>query len=190
MPRLPALLDALQRLPQPLRAHRRPRPDGHDGQGAATLTRDEQDRVVDECFQCKLCYVKCPYIPGQSEWAIDFPRLMLRARATRHAEHEVGRRYHLTTSAMARTDLVGALGSRMASVANAATAKPGSLVRKVMEKATGVSSVRLLPPFAAAALLHLVPQAPPGARRPGARVGPRSSPAVWSSTRTRASART
>ncbi len=49
---------------------------------------------------------------------------------------------------MARTDLVGALGSRMASVANAATAKPGSLRRKVLEKATGVSSVRMLPPFA------------------------------------------
>jgi len=117
-------------------------------QGAASLTRDEQDRVVDECFQCKLCYVNCPYIPGQSERAIDFPRLMLRAAATRHAEHEVGRRHQLTTNALARTDLVGALGSRMASVANAATAKPGSLRRKVMEKASGVSSVRLLPPFA------------------------------------------
>jgi len=122
--------------------------DGHDDQDAAALTRDEQDRVVDECFQCKLCYVNCPYVPGQSERAIDFPRLMLRAAATRHAAHEVGRRRQLTTNAMARTDLVGALGSRMASVANAATAKPGSVRRKVLERATGVSSVRLLPPFA------------------------------------------
>jgi glycerol-3-phosphate dehydrogenase subunit C len=122
--------------------------DRHDDQGAATLTRDEQDRVVDECFQCKLCYVNCPYIPAQSEWAIDFPRLMLRAGATRHAEREVGRRRRLTTNTMARTDLVGALGSRTASAANAAIDKPGSLRRKVMEQVTGVSSVRLLPPFA------------------------------------------
>ncbi|HEX6786011.1 MAG TPA: 4Fe-4S dicluster domain-containing protein, partial [Acidimicrobiales bacterium] len=86
--------------------------DRHDEQDAATLTRGEQDRVVDECFQCKLCYVNCPYIPGQSEWAIDFPRLMLRAGATRHADSEVGRRRRLTTNVMARTDLVGALGSR------------------------------------------------------------------------------
>ena len=42
----------------------------------------EQDQVVDECFQCKLCYINCPYVPGQHEWAIDFPRLMLRAEAT------------------------------------------------------------------------------------------------------------
>jgi Fe-S oxidoreductase len=43
---------------------------------------------------------------------------------------------------------MGKLGTRMASVANSLTAKPGSLVRKAMETATGVSSVRLLPPFA------------------------------------------
>ena len=35
-------------------------------------------------------------------------------------------------------------------------AKPGSLVRKVVEKTTGVSSVRLLPPYATAALHHVV----------------------------------
>jgi glycerol-3-phosphate dehydrogenase subunit C len=122
--------------------------DRHHEQDAATLTRGEQDRVVDECFQCKLCYVNCPYIPGQSEWAIDFPRLMLRAGATRHAESEVGRRRRLTTNVMARTDLVGALGSRMASVATVAIDKPGSLRRKAVEQVTGVSSVRLLPPFA------------------------------------------
>ena len=49
---------------------------------------------------------------------------------------------------MARTDLLGKLGSRAAPLANAVAAQPGSLVRKVMEKATGVSSARLLPPFA------------------------------------------
>jgi len=47
------------------------------------LTKAEQDQVVDECFQCKLCYINCPYVPGQHEWAIDFPRLMLRAEAMR-----------------------------------------------------------------------------------------------------------
>jgi Fe-S oxidoreductase len=36
----------------------------------------------------------------------------------------------------------------VSSVANGLTAKPGSLLRKAMEKATGVSSVRLLPPYA------------------------------------------
>ncbi len=57
--------------------------DRHDDQDAAKLTKAEQDQVVDECFQCKLCYLNCPYVPGQSEWNLDFPRLMLRADAMR-----------------------------------------------------------------------------------------------------------
>ena len=46
------------------------------------LDAADQDRVVDECYQCKLCYVKCPYVPPH-EWQLDFPRLMLRALAVR-----------------------------------------------------------------------------------------------------------
>ena len=37
-------------------------------------------RVVDLCYQCKLCYNHCPYTPPH-RWQVDFPRLMLRARA-------------------------------------------------------------------------------------------------------------
>ena len=55
--------------------------DGHDGEVSA-LSPAERDRVVDECYQCKLCYVKCPYVPPH-EWALDFPRLMMRVRANR-----------------------------------------------------------------------------------------------------------
>ena len=44
------------------------------------LTADQHKRVVDECYQCKLCYVICPYTPDQQqEWRIDFPQLMLRS---------------------------------------------------------------------------------------------------------------
>jgi len=122
--------------------------DRRDDQDAAKLTKAQQDQVVDECFQCKLCYVNCPYVPGQSEWSIDFPRLMLRAGATRYATKDVGRRERLTTSLLGHTDLMGKLATRSSALANTVTAKPGSMVRKVMEKTTGVSSVRLLPPFA------------------------------------------
>lgn len=44
---------------------------------------DKKDywKVVDECFLCDLCYqVKCPYVPPH-EWNVDFPHLMLRAKA-------------------------------------------------------------------------------------------------------------
>ena len=53
---------------------------------AGRLTPAQQDRVVDECFQCRLCLANCPYAPGMHELAIDFPRLMARARAMRHAD--------------------------------------------------------------------------------------------------------
>ena len=125
--------------------------DRYDDQDAGRLTPAEQDRVVDECFQCKLCYVNCPYTPDLHEWALDFPRLMLRADAMRHANHQVPLRQRLTDNAMGRTDLVGktvTLRPQVAGLANKVVGSPGSFTRKVIEKATGVSSVRMLPPYA------------------------------------------
>jgi glycerol-3-phosphate dehydrogenase subunit C len=120
-----------------------------DDQDAGLLTPAEQDRVVDECFQCKLCYVNCPYIPELHEWALDFPRLMLRADAMRVDTGQTTVRARVTNQVMGRTDLIGSVGSRMASIANRAiTANDGSLIRKAMSKVIGVSSVRLLPPYA------------------------------------------
>lgn len=38
-------------------------------------------KVVDQCYLCDLCYLtKCPYVPPH-EWNVDFPHLMLRAKA-------------------------------------------------------------------------------------------------------------
>ncbi len=122
--------------------------DKHEDQDAAKLTKAEQDQVVDECFQCKLCYINCPYIPGQHEWALDFPRLMLRADAMRHATGQLPARKKLTTNVMGRTDLVGKVATVAAPLANRATAKPNSLVRRAIEKTAGISAERLLPPFA------------------------------------------
>jgi glycerol-3-phosphate dehydrogenase subunit C len=115
--------------------------DGHDGEVPA-LTTDEQDKVVDECYQCKLCYVKCPYVPPH-EWQLDFPRLMLRAAAIR--KH--GRR-SLADQVLGRTDLLGAVNTRMSPLVNAATRARGSAVRKVMERTVGLAAERVLPPYA------------------------------------------
>jgi Fe-S oxidoreductase len=123
--------------------------DRHDDQDAGRLTPAQQDQVVDECFQCKLCYINCPYTPDVHEWALDFPRLMLRADAMRHANHQVSLGSRITDAVLGHTDLLGKAATLAAPAANAVLgAKQGSLVRKVMEKATGVSSVRLLPPYA------------------------------------------
>lgn len=123
--------------------------DRHEDQDAGRLTPAQQDQVIDECFQCKLCYINCPYIPELHEWKLDFPRLMLRADAMRHSTKQIGARDRLTTEVMGRTDLMGKLATTTAPVANKVVAAPaGSFVRKAVEKVTGVSSVRLLPPYA------------------------------------------
>ena len=123
--------------------------DRHEDQDAGRLTPAQQDQVVAECFQCKLCYVNCPYIPGLSEWELDFPRLMLRADAMRHANKQVSLRDQMTNQFLGRTDFVGTVSSVAAPVVNKVVgAKPGSVIRKVIEKTAGVSSVRLLPPYA------------------------------------------
>ena len=123
--------------------------DQFEDQDAGRMTPVQQDHVTDECFQCKLCYVNCPYTPGQHEWALDFPRLMLRASAMRNANGQVSVRNKITTAMLGRTDALGKVATSTGSLANKVLgAKQGSVIRKVVEATVGVSSVRLLPTFA------------------------------------------
>jgi Fe-S oxidoreductase len=123
--------------------------DRHDDQDSAKLTDQERFQVVDECFNCKLCgELNCPYTPGKHEWALDFPRLMLRAKATQHATGTKTLRTKVTDQALGRTDAAGKVGSALSAVANKVVTAPGSTPRKVLEKATGIASERILPPYA------------------------------------------
>jgi len=123
--------------------------DVHDDQDAGLMTPAQQDHVIDECFQCKLCSLNCPYTPNQHEWALDFPRLMLRANAMRRENGQVSLRNKLTTTVIGRTNAIGKVAISMGVVTGVVMgAKPGSLIRKVVEKTAGISSVRLLAPFA------------------------------------------
>ncbi len=108
------------------------------------LSPEQHRHVVDECYQCKLCYVICPYTPDQhQEWVVDFPRLMMRSLAIQHDEgHGPGRNARL----LARTDLQGRVASALAPVVNLSMGlKPA---RAAMEKVTGISKVRMLPTYA------------------------------------------
>jgi Fe-S oxidoreductase len=117
--------------------------DDHDG-AVDALTTAEQDRVVDECYQCQLCYLKCPYTPPH-EWELDFPRLMLRATAVRKRQQKG---VDVTDQFLGRTDLLGRVSAAAAPLVNKMTGKPGSLSRRLMEKTTGIAAQRLLPPYA------------------------------------------
>ncbi len=123
--------------------------DQRDDHDAGRLTSTQQDQVIDECFQCKLCAVSCPYTPGRHERALDFPRLMLRAQAMRHATGQVSLRRRVTSQVLSRPDLIGTVANLAAPVANQVVgAKRGSLLRQAVSAVTGVSAVRLLPLFA------------------------------------------
>ena len=89
--------------------------DRHDDHDAGRLTPAQQDQVVDECFQCKLCFVNCPYTPGRDELAVDFPRLMLRADGDAPANRPAlpATRGERPTQVLGRTDLVGRLAAAM-----------------------------------------------------------------------------
>src|SRR5438132_3981021 len=64
-------------------------------------------KVVDQCYLCDLCYqTKCPYVPPHP-WNVDFPHLMLRAKAVQFGKGEVGLARKLMTS----TTTVGKLAS-------------------------------------------------------------------------------
>ncbi|HNJ06999.1 MAG TPA: Fe-S oxidoreductase, partial [Plasticicumulans sp.] len=55
-------------------------------------------QVADHCYLCDLCYMtKCPYVPPHP-WALDFPHLMLRAKAVRYRQGEVSLRDRVLTS--------------------------------------------------------------------------------------------
>ncbi|MDH3755808.1 MAG: heterodisulfide reductase-related iron-sulfur binding cluster [Acidimicrobiia bacterium] len=122
--------------------------DDIDDQDSSKMTAAQQDQVVDECFQCKLCYVNCPYIPGQHEWELDFPRLMMRAEQTFRTTSKASVRSRLTDLALGSTDRVGTLNSALAPVVNKALARPGSAPRKLIESTVGISSQRVLAPYA------------------------------------------
>lgn len=115
---------------------------GEHADDVTGLTDAEHEHVVDECYQCKLCYVVCPYTPDQqAEWKVDFPRLMLRSLAIEEREGKVGQSAKL----LARTDLQGKVATTFSGVVNAMN-KVG-VARTMMEKTTGIAKERLLPSF-------------------------------------------
>lgn len=120
--------------------------DRRDG-AVAELTEAEQDRVVEECYQCKLCALKCPYRPPH-EWALDFPKLMLRAQAVRHRARRGRLAERLSEQALARTDLAGTVASAAAPLVNRLVTNPGTIARKAMEAVAGIAADRVLPPYA------------------------------------------
>jgi Fe-S oxidoreductase len=106
------------------------------------LKTEDVKKVVDLCFQCKLCYIKCPYTPGDHDWAIDFPRLMTRAKAQEIKKTGVP----FVDKVLGNPDLVGKIGSASAPLAN--WGNKNLFNRQLMHRVVGIHKDKQLPPFA------------------------------------------
>jgi hypothetical protein len=72
-----------------------------------SVPKAEYGKVVDQCYLCDVCFMtKCPYVPPHP-WNIDFPHLMLRAKAQKFETKGARFRDRLLTS----TDRVGTLAT-------------------------------------------------------------------------------
>ncbi|MDX2418894.1 MAG: Fe-S oxidoreductase, partial [Xanthomonadales bacterium] len=108
-----------------------------------TVPRAAYWDVVDHCYLCDMCYMtKCPYVPPH-EWNVDFPHLMLRAKAVKFKQGNVRKRDRILTA----TDTVGKLAGIpvVAQLVNA-TNKTGA-GRKLLEKVLGVHPDAILPEY-------------------------------------------
>ncbi len=102
--------------------------------------------VVDQCYLCDLCYmVKCPYVPPHP-WNVDFPHLMLRAKAY---QFKAGTMKHpVRDRLLSATDRNGKLATIpvVVQMVNAgAKVKP---LRAIGEKVVGVHREAWVPEFA------------------------------------------
>ena len=99
--------------------------------------------VVDHCYLCDMCYMtKCPYVPPH-EWNIDFPHLMLRAKAARFRKQGASKRDKILSA----TDRVGKLAG-IPVIVNAVNATNRSKSgRKLLEKMLGVHPDAPVPPY-------------------------------------------
>ncbi|MBM4269998.1 MAG: hypothetical protein FJ144_25910 [Deltaproteobacteria bacterium] len=105
---------------------------GHD------LANDEVDEVIDLCFQCKLCYPNCPYTPPH-DWAVDFPRLLLRWKAHRTRREGTPPALKL----LRNPRLIGRVSSLAPALARFGTENRAS--RWMLEKVLGVHRDKELP---------------------------------------------
>jgi len=142
--------------------------DATDTGDAHEVDKHEFGKVVDQCYLCDLCYMtKCPYVPPHP-WNVDFPHLMLRAKAVDYKRGDV----KLRDKFLSNTDALGHLAGIPVITQTVNAVNHTAAARGLMEKALGVDKDAWLPDFAArkfrgAAKKSKVLQAVNGERTPG-----------------------
>lgn len=107
------------------------------------VAKSDYMKVVDHCYLCDLCYLtKCPYVPPH-EWNVDFPHLMLRAKAVKFKKEGARFRDRMLTS----TDTVGKLAGIPVVVSAVNAANQSSAMRKALEKVLDVHPNAIVPSY-------------------------------------------
>jgi len=108
------------------------------------VAKADYAKVTDQCYLCDLCFMtKCPYVPPHP-WNVDFPHLMLRAKAIKYGKGEVGAGEKL----LASTDVHGQLAGIPIVVQAVNAANRAKPVRRLLDATLGVHPDAWLPPLA------------------------------------------
>jgi len=139
------------------------------------VAKDDYWKVVDHCYLCDLCFLtKCPYVPPH-EWDLDFPHLMLRAKAVQFKKKGARPRDRMLTS----TDTLGRLAGIpvVASVVNAVNSN--AQARKLLQKQLGIHADATLPQYSSKTLRKRLGGRKTGVTQPAATESTRGKVALF-----------
>jgi len=107
------------------------------------VKKSDYKKVVDECYLCDLCYMtKCPYVPPH-EWNVDFPHLMLRAKALQFKKGNVKRSHKVLTT----PQKVGAIASIPVITSIVNWSNNNALIRKFTGKLLDIHEDAVIPKY-------------------------------------------
>ena len=108
-----------------------------------SVSSDDFKPIIDACTLCDMCFMsKCPYVPPH-QFNLDFPHLILRARAVEAREAGIS----FASKQLTKTDRNGKLAAPISGMANWASKRNNSMTRPLMQAALGVHKDAELPKF-------------------------------------------
>ncbi|HVJ60209.1 MAG TPA: heterodisulfide reductase-related iron-sulfur binding cluster, partial [Burkholderiaceae bacterium] len=108
------------------------------------VPKERYKDVVDQCYLCDLCYMtKCPYVPPHP-WNLDFPHLMLRAKAVHFRNHGA----KATDKFLTSTDKVGMFAGIPIVTQTINAVNRTRPARAAMENVFGIDRNAWMPPIA------------------------------------------
>ncbi len=107
------------------------------------VAEEDYSQVVEHCYLCDMCFMsKCPYVPPH-EWNVDFPHLMLRAKAVHFQQHGAKMRDRVLSA----TDTLGKLATIPVVVNAVNRVNRTPALRAAMEATLGVHRSAWVPEY-------------------------------------------